>query len=390
MGSQDAPITLSVTISGNSPAPPRRDQLERQAERLRPPRLAPGLLPALGRARQADAAALHPARIEPPVELDRVHHHLRQRDRRAQLADEPGRVEGRAAGELLAVEQDDVLVAQLGEVVGDRRAGDAAADDHAARAIRWLAHRGASSITGAQACRNRHPSASVPSAMQAPSPAVAAVFEPVQTATTLEETVERLGTAIRLGLLGPGDRLPPERELADQFGIARSTLRQALMSLTESGHLVATARPRRRHVRVRRAAAGGEHAASTSAPATGASCSTTGSRSRSAPPCSPPSAPRPDDLAPLRGHVETMRTSSDFSVYRRADVFFHLGVAEAAQSARLRGGDDRGAGQDERADRPHRAPRAGARALERAARGSWCGARAPRRLGAPRSSCAST
>ena len=76
--------------------------------------------------------------------------------------------------------------------------------------------------------------------MQVPSPAVAAVFEPVQTATTLEETVERLGTAIRLGLLAPGDRLPPERDLADQFGIARSTLRQALTSLTESGHLVAT------------------------------------------------------------------------------------------------------------------------------------------------------
>ena len=75
--------------------------------------------------------------------------------------------------------------------------------------------------------------------MQAPSPAVAAVFEPVQTATTLEETVERLGTAIRLGLLAPGDRLPPERDLADQLGIARSTLRQALTSLTESGHLVA-------------------------------------------------------------------------------------------------------------------------------------------------------
>ena len=38
-----------------------------------------------------------------------------------------------------------------------------------------------------------------------PSPAVAAVFEPVQTATTFEETVERLGTAIRLGLLTPGE-----------------------------------------------------------------------------------------------------------------------------------------------------------------------------------------
>ena len=72
-----------------------------------------------------------------------------------------------------------------------------------------------------------------------PSPAVAAVFEPVQTATTFEETVERLGTAIRLGLLAPGERLPPERDLADQLGIARSTLRQALTALTESGHLIA-------------------------------------------------------------------------------------------------------------------------------------------------------
>jgi GntR family transcriptional regulator, transcriptional repressor for pyruvate dehydrogenase complex len=169
--------------------------------------------------------------------------------------------------------------------------------------------------------------------MQAPSPAVAAVFEPVQTATTLEETVERLGTAIRLGLLGPGDRLPPERELADQFGIARSTLRQALMSLTESGHLVAMrgrgggtfvsdAPPLAEN---RRAQLSEGHwrelldyriAVEIGAAVLAAERAT------------------PDDLAPLRRHVEAMRTS-DFTVYRRADVFFHLGVAEAARSARL-------------------------------------------------------
>jgi DNA-binding transcriptional MocR family regulator len=51
---------------------------------------------------------------------------------------------------------------------------------------------------------------------------VAAVFEPVQPPTTFEETVERLGTAIRLGILGPGLRLPSERELAEQLGISRS------------------------------------------------------------------------------------------------------------------------------------------------------------------------
>src|SRR3712207_5046074 len=75
--------------------------------------------------------------------------------------------------------------------------------------------------------------------MNATSPAVAAVFEPVRTPTTFEGTVERLGTAIRLGLLPPGSRLPPERELAERFNISRSTLRHALTTLTQTGHLVA-------------------------------------------------------------------------------------------------------------------------------------------------------
>src|SRR3954468_19885880 len=70
------------------------------------------------------------------------------------------------------------------------------------------------------------------------SDAVAAVFEPVSPPTTFEETVERLGNAIKLGLLGAGSRLPPERELAGQLGISRSTLRQAIVTLVQSGHLV--------------------------------------------------------------------------------------------------------------------------------------------------------
>src|SRR5437870_4856974 len=70
------------------------------------------------------------------------------------------------------------------------------------------------------------------------SAAVEAIFERVSPPTTFEETVERLGTAIRVGLLPPGSRLPPERELAEQLGIARSTLRQALTTLVQSGHLI--------------------------------------------------------------------------------------------------------------------------------------------------------
>src|ERR1700743_2476622 len=64
-----------------------------------------------------------------------------------------------------------------------------------------------------------------------------AVFAPVHSQTAFEETVERLGTAIKLGLLSPGTRLPAERELCAKLGIARSTLRQALVALGQSGHL---------------------------------------------------------------------------------------------------------------------------------------------------------
>jgi GntR family transcriptional regulator, transcriptional repressor for pyruvate dehydrogenase complex len=171
--------------------------------------------------------------------------------------------------------------------------------------------------------------------MQAPSPAVAAVFEPVQTATTLEETVERLGTAIRLGLLGPGDQLPPERDLAEQLGIARSTLRQALMSLTESGHLIA--------LRGR----GGGTFVSDEPP-----LAETSRADLKAGPWRDVLDQRiavevgtvvlaaeragAEDVLRLRGHVETMRgVFENFSAYRRADVFFHLGLAETAGSPRL-------------------------------------------------------
>ena len=58
-----------------------------------------------------------------------------------------------------------------------------------------------------------------------------------------ESAVEQLATAIRLGVLVDGERLPPERELADRLGISRNTLREAIAALRDSG-LVATHRGR--------------------------------------------------------------------------------------------------------------------------------------------------
>ena len=42
---------------------------------------------------------------------------------------------------------------------------------------------------------------------------------------------------IRLGVIGPGESLPPERELAEEFGISRITVRKALDALVSEGML---------------------------------------------------------------------------------------------------------------------------------------------------------
>lgn len=46
---------------------------------------------------------------------------------------------------------------------------------------------------------------------------------------------QRIATAISLGMLSVGERLPPEAELAGQFGVAVATLRKALAALREQG-----------------------------------------------------------------------------------------------------------------------------------------------------------
>lgn len=160
------------------------------------------------------------------------------------------------------------------------------------------------------------------------------VFAPVRSQTAFEETVDRLGTAIKLGLLPPGARLPPERHLCEQLGIARSTLRQALVALAQSGHLHAV-----------RGRGGGTFVADPQ------------------PPAAPPSpemlaawhdvydrriaieigvamlaaerasAEMIDPLDELAAAIED--TLHDFAAYRPLDVRLHVGLAELTGSPRL-------------------------------------------------------
>jgi GntR family transcriptional regulator, transcriptional repressor for pyruvate dehydrogenase complex len=165
------------------------------------------------------------------------------------------------------------------------------------------------------------------------SAAVEAIFKPVQPPTTFEETVERLGTAIKLGLLPAGDRLPPERELADELGISRSTLRQALTALVQSGHLIAA-----------RGRGGGTFVAEAPPLTVGPApdrhelrevldyrvAIETGAALLAA------ERAQPEDLDRMREQVETMHDGWElFETYRRADIRFHIAMAEAARSRRL-------------------------------------------------------
>lgn len=68
--------------------------------------------------------------------------------------------------------------------------------------------------------------------------AAATLLRPVRLGNAFEDTVGRLLETIRLGVLAPGESLPPERELATRLGVSRDTVREAIKSLAEAGYLV--------------------------------------------------------------------------------------------------------------------------------------------------------
>jgi GntR family transcriptional repressor for pyruvate dehydrogenase complex len=67
----------------------------------------------------------------------------------------------------------------------------------------------------------------------APSPESEALFTALPRESTLSSRVARqMETMITANRLRPGDRLPPERELARQFGVSRTVVREAVSALT--------------------------------------------------------------------------------------------------------------------------------------------------------------
>jgi GntR family transcriptional repressor for pyruvate dehydrogenase complex len=63
------------------------------------------------------------------------------------------------------------------------------------------------------------------------------MFRSVKRQRVSDEIVDQVRALISEGVLKPGDRLPPERELIREFGVSRPSLREALKSLVAQGFL---------------------------------------------------------------------------------------------------------------------------------------------------------
>lgn len=164
-----------------------------------------------------------------------------------------------------------------------------------------------------------------------PAPlAPAAALSPLDIPSAYELVVQRLRHAIQLGTFAPGERLPPERELAARLGIARVTLREALRVLQGEGYIV-----------TRRGAHGGPVVALPPRHVRAAlrermpqleeliafRCVIECGAARLA-----AEHATAAELKAMAGTLEEVRAAPDPAAFRRADTRFHLLLAQASRN----------------------------------------------------------
>ncbi len=62
-------------------------------------------------------------------------------------------------------------------------------------------------------------------------------YKTIRRSSTSELVIREILDSIKTNRLKPGDKLPPERELKEMFGVGRSTLREAISALVLVGYL---------------------------------------------------------------------------------------------------------------------------------------------------------
>lgn len=154
---------------------------------------------------------------------------------------------------------------------------------------------------------------------------------PIHVPAAYEHVVARLRRAIWLGELIPGERLPPEREMAEGFEVSRLTIREALRVLQGEGL-----------ISIRRGSGGGSTVTSKQMSAAQRRSALIEARDELRdvheirmgiePMAARLAAERASagQIAALEDKQEALANSTDLSSFRRADSGFHLAVAAAS------------------------------------------------------------
>jgi DNA-binding FadR family transcriptional regulator len=157
---------------------------------------------------------------------------------------------------------------------------------------------------------------------------------PLHVAPAYAAVVDRLRRSIALGVVLPGEKLPPERTLAENLGVSRVTVREALRVLQGEGLIV-----------TKRGGTGG-------AVITSREFSLERIRREFRPQidhvfeyrlaveamAARLAAERRDDadIGHLVANQEALVASEDIGAFRRADSAFHLAIADASRNPMLR------------------------------------------------------
>src|SRR5580700_5098407 len=93
----------------------------------------------------------------------------------------------------------------------------------------------ATANTPASALDLRYSSRTIASAPRLDRAGENPVYKVVRTSRLYEQIVQQIEESVLKGNLKPGDQLPAERELAQQLGVSRTAVREAVKTLREKG-----------------------------------------------------------------------------------------------------------------------------------------------------------
>lgn len=158
---------------------------------------------------------------------------------------------------------------------------------------------------------------------------------PIVSRHVADDVIDRLVTAVALGLYVPSQQLPPERELARMLGVSRASIREALKYMTE-----------KRYLNVRRGRSGGYFVQSNWGPGSaehvrrelGAKWdefeNIFDARNLIEPVIARTAAARrtDGDLAAITAALAAYLAAPDHDASRKADTSLHLSIAQATQN----------------------------------------------------------